>query len=86
MSRKGSRIAGCPDAFPAESVGPFKVAQTFGSGRAVEIYCWFLPLLRLLATPQLVRLMKESPGKIGIGSRLLRLQRFTLESIEIGTV
>jgi hypothetical protein len=88
MSRKGGRIAGCPDAFPAESFEPFEAARTFSSKRAVEIHGWFLPLLHhpFLRAPQLVRLMKESPGEIGIGSRLLRLQRFTLESIEIGTV
>ena len=51
-------IAGLVNAFPAESVRLFQLAQTAPSSELEDLYDWFLPLLRLDTVPKFVQLIK----------------------------
>lgn len=79
-------IAGLVNAFPKESVELFNAARTPQTGRALEIYRWFLPLLRLDTVPKFVQLIKQVQEEVGMGSRRVRPPRLALEGTELEMV
>ena len=79
-------IAGLVNAFPKESVELFNAARASQPGRALEIYRWFLPLLRLDTVPKFVQLIKQVQEEVGMGSRRVRPPRLALEGTELEMV
>lgn len=80
-------IAGLVNAFPAESVALFRLAQEarYDPARADEtfaLYRWFLPLLRLDTVPKFVQLIKLVQEKVGKGSSRVRPPRLELDGAE----
>lgn len=74
-------IAGLVNAFPRESVRLHQLARS-GSGQAMELYRWFLPLLRLDTVPKFVQLIKLAQAQVDMGSERVRAPRLTLEGEE----
>ncbi|MBY4679043.1 dihydrodipicolinate synthase family protein [Marinobacterium arenosum] len=75
-------ISGLTNAFPKESVTLFKLARAGRFAEAVEIYRWFLPLLRLDTIPTLVQCIKLAEQVCGRGSEQVRAPRLTLQGEE----
>jgi len=75
-------ISGLTNAFPRESVTIFKLAQQGRYAEAVEIYRWFLPLLRLDTIPTLVQCIKLAEQVCGRGSEVVRAPRLALTGEE----
>jgi dihydrodipicolinate synthase/N-acetylneuraminate lyase len=76
-------IAGLVNAFPAESVALFHLAQTGQHEQAFELYQWFLPLLRMDTVPKFVQLIKWVQQELGVGSARVRPPRLELEGEEL---
>jgi dihydrodipicolinate synthase/N-acetylneuraminate lyase len=76
-------IAGLVNAFPAESVALFHLAQTGRHDEAFELYGWFLPLLRMDTVPKFVQLIKWVQQELGVGSARVRPPRLELEGDEL---
>jgi 1-pyrroline-4-hydroxy-2-carboxylate deaminase len=76
-------IAGLVNAFPAESVALFHLAQTGQHDKAFELYQWFLPLLRMDTVPKFVQLIKWVQQELGVGSARVRPPRLELEGEEL---
>ncbi|MEA2539202.1 MAG: 1-pyrroline-4-hydroxy-2-carboxylate deaminase, partial [Acidobacteriaceae bacterium] len=76
-------IAGLVNAFPAESVALFHLAQTGKHDEASELYRWFLPLLRMDTVPKFVQLIKWVQQELGVGSARVRPPRLELEGDEL---
>ncbi|WP_028300168.1 dihydrodipicolinate synthase family protein [Oceanospirillum beijerinckii] len=64
-------ISGLTNAFPKESVTLYKRAQQGRYAEAVEIYRWFLPLLRLDTIPELAAFGQPFLHQATIYTRLL---------------
>ena len=77
-------IAGLVNAFPAESVALFRHAREGRRNEALELYRWFLPLLRLDTVPKFVQLIKLVQDKVGKGSARVRPPRLALQGEELG--
>lgn len=75
-------VAGLVDAFPLETVRIYKLVKEGKLKEAVEIYRWFLPLLELDLSPQLVQNIKLAEVKTGIGTEHVRLPRKPLQGTE----
>jgi 4-hydroxy-tetrahydrodipicolinate synthase len=75
-------IAGLVNAYPKESVKLFELARDGGSDAAMELYKWFLPLLRLDTVPKFVQLIKLVQAKVGMGSEHVRAPRLALTGEE----
>jgi len=75
-------IAGLVNAYPAESVRLFELAQSGGAPAAADLYEWFLPLLRLDTVPKFVQLIKLAQEIVGLGSERVRAPRLVLEGEE----
>ena len=75
-------ISGLTNAFPKESVTMYKLAQQGRYAEAVEIYRWFLPLLRLDTIPTLVQCIKLAEQVCGRGSEVVRAPRLALTGEE----
>lgn len=76
-------IAGLVNAFPAESVELFRLAQQpTRDERTFELYRWFLPLLRLDTVPKFVQLIKFVQEEVGMGSSRVRPPRLELTDEE----
>src|SRR5579862_6707556 len=71
-------VAGLVNAFPAESVALFDLAQDGKTEEAARLYAWFLPLLRLDVVPKFVQLIKLVQQEVGRGSERVRPPRLTL--------
>ncbi|GHF30516.1 dihydrodipicolinate synthase family protein [Kordiimonas sediminis] len=71
-------ISGLTNAFPQESVALFKLARAGRIQEAVEIYRWFMPLLRLDTIPTLVQCIKLAEQVMGRGSEMVRAPRLPL--------
>ncbi|MDZ7773200.1 MAG: dihydrodipicolinate synthase family protein [Balneolaceae bacterium] len=71
-------VAGLVDAFPRETVAIYELVQRGRRQEAVEIYRWFMPLLELDITPQLVQNIKLAQQAEGIGSEHVRPPRLPL--------
>lgn len=75
-------VAGLVDAFPAETVAIFKLIKAGKVDEALKIYRWFLPILELDITPQLVQNIKLAEVATGLGSEYVRSPRKMLSGKE----
>lgn len=75
-------ISGLTNAFPEESVAIYKLASQGRYAEALEIYRWFLPLLRLDTIPTLVQCIKLAEQVCGRGSEQVRAPRQILQGEE----
>lgn len=75
-------VAGLVCAFPAETVAIFELAKAGRAKEATEIYRWFLPLLELDISPQLVQNIKLAEVATGIGTENVRKPRLPLSGAE----
>ena len=76
-------IAGLVNAMPRESIDLFNFALNGKKEKAFELYCWFLPLLRLDTVPKFVQLIKLVQEKIGMGNARVRPPRLELTGEEL---
>ncbi len=76
-------IAGLVNALPRESVELFNYGVKRDSGRAFEIYRWFLPLLRMDTVPKFVQLIKLVQAEVGMGNARVRPPRLELTGAEL---
>ncbi len=71
-------VAGLVCAFPAETCAVYELAKAGRIEEALEIYRWFLPLLELDISPQLVQNIKMAEVATGIGTENVRAPRLPL--------
>ncbi|HLY42841.1 MAG TPA: dihydrodipicolinate synthase family protein [Terracidiphilus sp.] len=76
-------IAGLVNALPRESVDLFNRATDGHMEAALELYRWFLPLLRMDTVPKFVQLIKQVQEEAGIGSSRVRPPRLQLVGDEL---
>ncbi len=76
-------IAGLANALPRESVDLFYYAMNGESEKALELYRWFLPLLRMDTVPKFVQLIKLVQQEVGMGSARVRAPRLELIGDEL---
>lgn len=76
-------IAGLVNAFPRESVELFELAAAGKRDEALELYRWFLPLLRMDTVPKFVQLIKWVQEQTGTGSASVRPPRLELAGVEL---
>ncbi len=76
-------VAGLVNAFPRESVAVFDLARRGDKERALAIYRWFLPLLRMDTVPKFVQLIKLVQERVGMGSARVRPPRLALAGDEL---
>ncbi|MDB9835290.1 MAG: dihydrodipicolinate synthase family protein [Candidatus Arcticimaribacter sp.] len=75
-------VAGLVDAFPRETVAIFAYTKAGKIDEALIIYRWFLPLLELDISPQLVQNIKQCEIATGIGTGHVRKPRLILKGAE----
>ncbi|MGB5369110.1 MAG: dihydrodipicolinate synthase family protein [Flavobacteriaceae bacterium] len=75
-------VAGLVCAFPAETVAIYELAKQGRTEEAISLYRWFLPLLELDISPQLVQNIKLAEVATGIGSEYVRPPRLPLSGEE----
>lgn len=75
-------VAGLVCAFPAETVAIYELVKAGRTKEAIAIYRWFLPLLELDISPQLVQNIKLAESSTGIGTEIVRAPRLPLEGTE----
>lgn len=75
-------VAGLVCAFPAETVAIYELVKAGMINEALEIYRWFMPLLELDISPQLVQNIKLAEVATGIGTENVRLPRLPLQGEE----
>lgn len=75
-------VAGLVCAFPAETVAIYELAKAGMIKEAIDIYRWFLPLLELDISPQLVQNIKMAEVATGIGTENVRAPRLPLQGKE----
>jgi 4-hydroxy-tetrahydrodipicolinate synthase len=71
-------IAGLANALPRESVALFHCAFDGEREKALEIYRWFLPLLRMDTVPNFAQLIKLVQAEVGMGNSRVRAPRLEL--------
>ncbi|MBM1106877.1 dihydrodipicolinate synthase family protein [Aurantibacter crassamenti] len=71
-------VAGLVCAFPEETVAIYELAKAGYAKEATKIYRWFLPLLELDISPQLVQNIKLAEVATGIGTENVRAPRLPL--------
>jgi 4-hydroxy-tetrahydrodipicolinate synthase len=71
-------VAGLVNAFPEESVALFKAAAAGDCKRALELYRWFMPLLKLDTQVKLVQYIKFAMQLTGLGCEMVRPPRLPL--------
>lgn len=76
-------IAGLVNALPEESVRLFNLAASGDRERALALYDWFLPLLRMDTVPKFVQLIKLVQRAVGLGSDRVRPPRLQLVGEEL---
>jgi 4-hydroxy-tetrahydrodipicolinate synthase len=76
-------IAGLVNAFPSESVALFDYASRGDKARAMALYAWFLPLLRLDTVPKFVQLIKWVQAEVGRGTPFVRAPRLELAGADL---
>jgi dihydrodipicolinate synthase/N-acetylneuraminate lyase len=76
-------IAGLVNAYPAESVELFQLAQAGKREEVFALYRWFLPLLRMDTVPKFVQLIKLVQEEAGVGSARVRAPRMELAGKEL---
>lgn len=75
-------VAGLVCAFPAETVAICKLVKAGRMAEALEIYRWFMPLLELDISPQLVQNIKLAEVATGLGTENVREPRLPLQGAE----
>ncbi|MBT8299653.1 MAG: dihydrodipicolinate synthase family protein [Maribacter sp.] len=75
-------VAGLVCAFPAETVAIYELVKADRVAQAIEIYRWFMPLLELDISPQLVQNIKLAEVGTGIGTEIVRAPRLPLRGEE----
>lgn len=75
-------VAGLVCAFPAETVAICNLVKAGRMAEALEIYRWFMPLLELDISPQLVQNIKLAEVGTGIGTEYVREPRLPLQGAE----
>jgi 1-pyrroline-4-hydroxy-2-carboxylate deaminase len=76
-------IAGLVNALPRESVDLFNYAMNGERAKAMALYGWFLPLLRMDTVPKFVQLIKLVQQEVGMGNARVRPPRLELEGVEL---
>jgi len=76
-------IAGLVNAFPEESVALFDYASRGDKARAMALYAWFLPLLKLDTVPKFVQLIKWVQAEVGRGTPHVRPPRLELTGADL---
>lgn len=76
-------IAGLVNALPKESVDLFNFAISGQREKAIELYNWFLPLLRMDTVPKFVQLIKLVQQEVGMGNVRVRPPRLELVDQEL---
>jgi 1-pyrroline-4-hydroxy-2-carboxylate deaminase len=76
-------IAGLVNALPQESVDLFNYAMERNREKAVTLYNWFLPLLRMDTVPKFVQLIKLVQQEVGMGNTRVRPPRLELAGAEL---
>jgi 4-hydroxy-tetrahydrodipicolinate synthase len=76
-------IAGLVNALPQESVALFNYAMNRDPERALPLYNWFLPLLRMDTVPKFVQLIKLVQQEVGMGNARVRPPRLELAGAEL---
>lgn len=75
-------VAGLVDAFPRETVAIYRLVKAGRIEEALAIYRWFLPILELDISPQLVQNIKLAEVMTGIGTEHVRAPRHILVGAE----
>lgn len=75
-------VAGLVCAFPKETVTIYKLVKAGRIAEALEIYRWFMPILELDISPQLVQNIKLAEVFTGIGTEFVREPRLPLQGEE----
>lgn len=78
-----SWVAGLVNALPKESVALFNYAMAGEREKAMRLYNWFLPLLRMDTVPKFVQLIKLVQQEVGMGSARVRPPRLELVGEEL---
>jgi 1-pyrroline-4-hydroxy-2-carboxylate deaminase len=76
-------IAGLVNALPRESVDLFNYALNGERDKAIALYHWFLPLLRMDTVPKFVQLIKLVQQEVGMGNARVRPPRLELTGAEL---
>ena len=76
-------VAGLVNAMPKESVDLFNYAMSGEKEKAIKLYNWFLPLLRMDTVPKFVQLIKLVQQEVGMGSARVRPPRLELAGAEL---
>jgi 4-hydroxy-tetrahydrodipicolinate synthase len=76
-------IAGLVNALPEESVALFNYAMERNREKAMRLYKWFLPLLRMDTVPKFVQLIKLVQQEVGMGNTRVRPPRLELVGAEL---
>ncbi len=75
-------VAGLVAAYPAETVAIYKLVKAGDIAEALRIYRWFMPLLELDISPQLVQNIKLAEVATGLGTEYVRAPRLVLQGAE----
>lgn len=75
-------VAGLVAAYPEETVAIYKLVKAGDLKEALRIYRWFMPLLELDISPQLVQNIKLAEVATGLGTENVRAPRLPLEGAE----
>src|SRR6185369_16866221 len=76
-------IAGLVNALPEESVALFNYAMARDREKAMPLYNWFLPLLRMDTVLKFVQLIKLVQQEVGMGNARVRPPRLELTGTEL---
>ena len=76
-------VAGLVNALPQESVDLFNYAMNGEREKAIALYNWFLPLLRMDTVPKFVQLIKLVQQEVGMGNARVRPPRLELSGAEL---
>jgi len=79
-------VAGLVNALPKESVDLFNYTARGEMEKALKLYHWFLPLLRLDTVPKFVQLIKLVQQEVGMGNTRVRAPRLELAGAELEQV
>ncbi|MDN3594146.1 dihydrodipicolinate synthase family protein [Zunongwangia endophytica] len=79
-------VAGLVAAYPAETVAIYKLVKAGDLEEALRIYRWFMPLLELDISPQLVQNIKLAEVATGLGTAHVRAPRLVLQGKELERV
>jgi 1-pyrroline-4-hydroxy-2-carboxylate deaminase len=76
-------VAGLVNALPKESVALFNYAMNGEREKAIALYNWFLPLLRMDTVPKFVQLIKLVQQEVGMGNARVRPPRLEVAGAEL---